>query len=74
MSLIGLVTAPARTAATLAGSAALLAGSAASQAAGRALGTGLANLFALMDPFPVALVGFLLATRVWNAKPKGGGH
>lgn len=27
------------------------------EAAGRALGTGLANLFALMDPFPVALVG-----------------
>ena len=39
------------------------------EAAGRALGTGLANLFALMDPFPVALVGSGAAAFEFMEKP-----
>jgi predicted NBD/HSP70 family sugar kinase len=36
---------------------------AAIQEAGRAIGTGLANLYALTDPFPVALIGSATITR-----------
>lgn len=38
-------------------------GRAAIEEAGRAIGTGLANLYALTDPFPVAIVGSATVTR-----------